>query len=121
MYYYTRQQTKIILAKKILCKEKDAKKNIGDKFPNNPKKKNVNINNFWIWNFLIKLPHKTTIKLGKNILLLIYPQKQLEFSFFFFCNFFANCKDFEFFFDSLQRLQKCEDLATVTCTERAEI
>ena len=39
MYYYTRQQTKIILAKKILCKEKDAKKNIGDKFPNNPKKK----------------------------------------------------------------------------------
>ena len=39
MYYYTRQLRKIILAKKILCKEKDAKKNIGDEFPNNPKKK----------------------------------------------------------------------------------
>ena len=44
MYYYTRQQTKIILAKKILCKEKDAKKKMQRKilvinFPIIPRKK----------------------------------------------------------------------------------
>ena len=112
-------QTKINLANKILCKEKDTKKNMGDKslilqyFP----KKNVNMKKFGIWNFLIKLPHKTTIKLGENIqnrkffdLLLIYPQKQLEFSFLFSYNFFAKilnfslilCKDWK-----VQRIGYC--------------